>query len=119
MPTNTEKLTPAGQPSGLSVIAGSVSVGDTLICMIDEWNRGDKQAFDGTVTWKNQRGVDVCYLSGYRSRNDFVEWKDVVAKLDLRCKRVRVADGAFEGHFQVFASQNTADEPRPSPTRKL
>lgn len=106
MLTTTEKHTQAGQVSGLSVIAGSVSVGNTLICMIDEWNRGDKQAFDGHVTRKNERGVDVCYLSGYRSRNDFVEWKDVVAKLDMRCKRVSVADGAFEGHFRVFASQN-------------
>lgn len=106
MATKTKTPKQAGPVSGLSVIAGSVSVGDTLICMIDEWSRGDKQAFDGHVTWKNERGVDVCYLSGYRSRNDFVEWKDVVAKLDMRCKRVRVADGAFEGHFRVFASQN-------------
>jgi hypothetical protein len=110
MPPLTKNPTPAGQPSGLSAIAGSVSVGDTLICMIDEWGRGEKQAFDGHVTWKNGRGVDVCYLSGYRSRNDFVEWKDVVAKLDMRCKRVSVADGAFEGHFRVF-SQNNRDVP--------
>lgn len=114
MATKTKTPTQAGPASGLSVIAGSVSVGDTLICMIDEWNRGDKQAFDGHVTWKNERGVDVCYLSGYRSRNDFVEWQDVVAKLDMRCKRVSVADGAFEGHFRVFASQNKPDEERPA-----
>lgn len=85
-----------------AAIDSCVSKGDTLICMIDEWRLGAKQAFDGNVISKTEKGVELCYLSGYRSRNDFVEWKDVVAKLDLRCKRVKVADGAFVGHFRVF-----------------
>lgn len=82
----------------------NIKVGDTLICMIDEWGRGEKSAFDGHVTWMNSRGVDVSYLSGYRSRNDFVPWADIVAKLDMSQPRVLVADGAFEGHFAVFSA---------------
>lgn len=105
--TTNKPTTEDGPPRCAVATCSAIKTGDTVICMIDEWRRGEKQAFDGTVTWKNERGVDVCYLSGYRSRNDFVEWGDVVAKLDMRCKRVTVADGAFEGHFRVFAQPNT------------
>lgn len=91
--------TPSVEPS--LAAADHVHVGNTVICLIDEWRVG-------YVTRKNERGVDVCYLSGCRSRNDFVEWKDVVAKLDLRCKRVLVAGGTFDGHFRVFGAPPTS-----------
>ena len=54
---------------------------DVLICMIDEWGKGEKEAFDCRITSIRKDGVDVCYLSGYRSRNDFVPWADVVARV--------------------------------------
>ena len=77
-----------------------VMVGDTVICLIDEWRSGRKNSFDGTVLSKNEKGAEVVYLSGYRSRNDFVEWNDVVAKVDLQLPRVS-AHG-FVGQFRVF-----------------
>lgn len=80
----------------------SVVVGDTIICMVDEWRSGKKVAFDGTVLFKNERGVDIVYLSGFRSRNDFVEWVDIVAKLDLSYPKVELKEEGFSGHFQVF-----------------
>jgi len=77
----------------------NVRLGDTVICMIDEWGSGRKSDFDGTVMAIDDTGVDVIYLSGYRSRNDFVEWRDVLAKLDKRVKRVSVPGTSYEGHF--------------------
>jgi hypothetical protein len=76
---------------------------DVLICMIDEWGKGEKEAFDCHITSIRKAGVDVCYLSGYRSRNDFVPWADVVARVDMTRPIIRVADGAFRGHFEVLS----------------
>ena len=80
----------------------SVKVGDTVICMIDEWRKGSKECFDCSVLIKENKGVEVLYLSGYRSRNDFVEWDDVIAKVDMSQPLIHV--GAFEGHFLPFES---------------
>ena len=92
--TQTPSTTPTGAASALTV-----ELGDTVICMIDEWRSGTKSDFDGTVTAFNDKGVDVLYLSGYRSRNDFVPWADVLAKLDRRADRVQVPGTSYEGHF--------------------
>lgn len=75
---------------------------DVLICMIDEYRQGKKDAFDCHIISMKENGVDVCYLSGYRSRNDFVPWTDIVAKVDMEQPVILIADGAFRGHFTVF-----------------
>ena len=76
-----------------------VGLGDTVICLIDEWRSGEKTDFDCNVTSIADDGIDVIYLSGYRSRNDFVPWADVLAKLDKRAARVSVPGTSYEGHF--------------------
>lgn len=77
-----------------------IKEGDTIICMIDEFNNGNKSSFDCTVLSKLNNGFDVIYLSGYRSRNDFVSLNDVIAKVDLSQPVVSVK--GFSGHFKVF-----------------
>jgi len=79
-----------------------IMVGDTVICLIDEWRSGRKKSFDATVMSKTEKGVDVLYLSGFRSRNDFVEWVDIIAQVDLSLPRVSLGDHGFIGNFRVF-----------------
>jgi hypothetical protein len=96
-----ERTTPHGLSSAESAeLERFVMVGDTVICLIDEWRSGRKNSFDGTVLSKNEKGTEVAYLSGYRSRNDFVEWNDVVAKVDLSLPMV--STHGFVGQFRVF-----------------
>jgi hypothetical protein len=83
-------------------IASLLNIGDTVICLIDEWRKGSKSAFDGQITTKNEKGVDVLYLSSFRSRNDFVEWHDIVAKLDKSLPWIELDGYGFSGHFNVF-----------------
>ncbi len=77
----------------------NVKVGNTVIFLVDEWRNGEKSDFDGSVTSVTDTGVDVCYLSGFRSRNDFIPWSDVLAKLDKRRAWVKVPDTCYSGHF--------------------
>ena len=65
-------------------IEDEICVGNIVIFRVDEWGDGRKSEFDGHVISMNEKGVDVVYLSGYRSRNDFIEWEDIVAKVDKR-----------------------------------
>lgn len=83
----------------------TVKEDNVIICMIDEFRNGKKEAFDCHVLYTNEKGAEVVYLSGYKSRNDFVEWADMVAKVDKRKPRITVADGTFSGHFMEFNSQ--------------
>ena len=75
---------------------------DTVICKIDEWRDDNPSWFDGTVISKNKKGVDVLYLSGYRSRNDFVEWKDICAVVDMSLPWVSIPDVPYQGNFRIF-----------------
>lgn len=93
----------------------TVKPSDTLICLIDEWGRGEKRAFDGYVTRVTAKGADVCYLSGYRSRNDHVPWGDVVAKVDNRrawvdLREAVAPDVNYTGHFLVFSQPKAAKQ---------
>jgi hypothetical protein len=97
----------SGSPSQ-PCCASSINPKDVLICMIDEWNEGEKHAFDCYITGIRESGVDVCYLSGYRSRNDFVPWEDVVAKVDKSRPWVKLEIG-FSGHFEVFLHNAKGD----------
>lgn len=51
-----------------------IKKGDILICKIEEYGGRGKEYFDCNVIAKNKDGVDVVYLSGFHSRNDFVKW---------------------------------------------
>ena len=78
----------------------NVNLKNVVICNIDEWSDGRVDTFDCNITDIREDGIDVIYLSGYRSRNDFVKWEDVLAKVDKRCTWKKV--GAFSGHFKLL-----------------
>ncbi len=84
------------------IAKGNVKLDNICICMIDEYRSGEKEAFDGHVQRIQDDGIHVCYLSGYKSRNDFVLWEDVIAKVDKRKARVTLEDRSFSGQFEVF-----------------
>ena len=90
-----EKINTAGRES--------VKAGDTLIFKCDEFRNGDTREFDGQVQEVNDDGVDVIYLSGYRSRNDFIPWCYVLAKLDKRKPYIDLTNAPYKGHFVEFA----------------
>lgn len=72
---------------------------DKIIFRVDEWRDGTKTEFDGTVLSVNNLGVDVLYLSGYRSRNDFIPFEDIIAKLDLKKPIIHLKNAPFTGRF--------------------
>lgn len=76
--------------------------GDTIIFRVDEYRNGNVMEMDGNVLYQTPKGVEVLYLSGYRSRNDLIEWKDIIAKVDLSKPRVKLENAPFSGHFHVF-----------------
>ncbi len=80
----------------------TVTKEDTLICWVDPYREGRTQAYDGNPILLNDKGVTLLYLCGYKSFTDTVPWEDVIAKVDMSQSRITVADGTFEGHFQVF-----------------
>lgn len=82
----------------------NIKLKDTVICRIDEWRDGNLSWYDGTVISKTAKGVDVIYLSGYRSRNDFVEWKDICAVVDMSMPWTKLPDALdvpFSGNFRI------------------
>ena len=87
----------------------TIKVGNTLIFKCDEYRDGHICEFDGTVQMISEKGVEVIYLSGYKSRNDFIPWKDIVAKVDKRLPYVSLKDVAFSGHFLVFSGYDVQD----------
>lgn len=81
----------------------TIKVDDVLIVNVDEYRDGDIHQFDGHVQKIRDEGVDVIYLSGYRSRNDFIPWKDVIAKVDLKKPYISLGERApYSGNFTVF-----------------
>ncbi|MDH3354503.1 MAG: hypothetical protein OEL79_04730 [Chromatiales bacterium] len=83
--------------------ADNVKVGNTLIFKCDEFSDGRPQEFDGQVQMVKDDGVDVIYLSGYRSRNDFIPWADILAKLDKRKPYIKLDSAPYSGHFVEYA----------------
>lgn len=80
----------------------NIKVGNVLIFLVDEWNTGSSTEMDGHVQIIDDLGVHVIYLSGYRSRNDFIPWNDIIAKVDKRRKWVSLGEFAYKGNFLVF-----------------
>ena len=88
----------------------TIKVGNTLIFKCDEYRDGHICEFDGTVQMISEKGVDMIYLSGYKSRNDFIPWKDIVAKVDKRLPYVYLKDIAFSGHLLVFSGYEIQED---------
>lgn len=83
-------------------VADHVREGDDIIFRCDEYRSGQIQHFDGTVLNKSGKGVDVIYLSGHKSRNDFIEWKDIIAKVDKSKPYIELPGIGFCGRYVVF-----------------
>ena len=66
--------------------------GDQLAFMIKDVDTSREHAYYGTVTFVNvtAKKVDVCYLEGYKNRNDFIPFKDIVAKYDESGEDMRI-----------------------------
>ena len=82
----------------------NIKIGNTIIFKCDEYRTGRMQDFDGEIQSINDKGVDVIYLSGYKSRNDFIPWADICAKLDKRKPYINLSNASFCGHFLEFSA---------------
>ena len=85
--------------------AETINVGNRIIFLHDEYGDGNEYDFDGTVQLIDEMGVHVVYLSGYRSRNDFILWENILAKVDRRRKWVKLALSTCSGHFLEFGEE--------------
>ena len=83
----------------------NVLVGNVVIFLVDEFRNGNIEEFDGNVLGITAKGIDVIYLSGHRSRNDFIPWKDVLAKVDKRRSWVKLKNCVYSGNFLVFSEE--------------
>ncbi len=81
----------------------NIKVNDTIIFKCDEFRNNDVQEFDGHVQIADEKGVHVVYLSGYRSRNDFIPYSDILAKLDKRKPYIKLTNAPYSGHFIEYA----------------
>jgi ABC-type branched-subunit amino acid transport system substrate-binding protein len=84
--------------------ASSINIkkGNVIVFNCDEYRNGNTSEYDGHVVSVCDKGVDVIYLSGYKSRNDFIKWKDILAKLDRRKPWIKLTNAAYKGQFLQF-----------------
>ncbi len=80
----------------------NLKVGNTIIFRCDEYRNGNVCEYDGQVQFVNEESVDVIYLSGYKSQNDTIPFKDVLAKLDKRKPYISLTNAPYSGHFIQF-----------------
>lgn len=80
----------------------NIKEGDKIIFKVDEYRSKGWMEMDGDVLYTKDNGVEVLYLSGYKSRNDFIPWKDILAKVDLSLPWVKLKNTPFSGNFLVF-----------------
>ena len=80
----------------------SIKENDVIIFKVDEYRDGRMCEFDGNVLWVRHDGVEVIYLSGFRSRNDLIPWKNIIAKVDKSLPWIKLEDAPFSGNFLVF-----------------
>lgn len=78
---------------------------DVIIFRVDEWRQGTKSEFDGHILSVNKKGVEVLYLSGYRSRNDFIPFADIIAKVDMSKPVITLKNAPFTGHFIEYRTK--------------
>ena len=89
----------------------NINVDDVVIFRVDEYRNGNICEFDGHVQIVNKLGVYVLYLSGYRSRNDFIEYKDIIAKVDKSMPIITLKNAPFTGHFIEYEQESSAQQP--------
>lgn len=81
-----------------------LKIGDIIIFLCDEWRDGQKSDFDGNILSVSETGVDVVYLSGYRSRNDFIPFDDIVAKVDKSMPEIKLNRANYRGRFIEYSN---------------
>ena len=82
-----------------------VKLNNTIIFNADEYRNGNIEQFDGHVQSINEKGVDVLYLSRCKSRNGFITWENVIAKLDKRKPYISLKKAPYKGFFIEFNQQ--------------
>lgn len=57
---------------------------EQVVFRIDPYYQGNKEVFFGNVinVYPESKRVDVVYLEGYKSRNDFIPYDDMLAVYD-------------------------------------
>lgn len=80
--------------------AENIKIGNTIIFTYLEYD--EVEEYDGIVQAIDKNGVRVVYLNGYKSRNDFILWCDVLAKLDKRKPWVTLSNSVYNGQFLEF-----------------
>ncbi|WP_010322985.1 hypothetical protein [Marinobacterium stanieri] len=92
---------------------GQVAKGDTIIFLVDEYRNGKPTHFDGEILSVEDKGVDVIYLSGHHSRNDFIPWHDIIAKYDANQPYITLENAPYQGRFVVFDTESETEEVQP------
>lgn len=57
---------------------------EQVVFRVDPYYQGNKEVFFGNVVgvYPESERVDVVYLEGYKSRNDFIPYDDILAVYD-------------------------------------
>jgi len=84
----------------------NIKVNNVVLFNKDEYATGDVQEFHGQVLGLDNNGVHVAYLSGYQSRNDFVPWGAIFAKVDKRRTWIKLSNSEYNGNFLEFTVED-------------
>lgn len=100
------KVASISEASSHSASQHSIKVGDTVIFRCSPYGDGDIGEFDGSVQSLSDMGINVSYLQGYKSMNDTIPFRDVIAKVDLSQPHIELKNAPYSGNFVEFGVNN-------------
>lgn len=80
----------------------TIKPNNIVICRIKDNISKEDDYWDCNVIGTYENFVTVCYLEGYKSRTDNIQYKDIIAKVDQRRKWISLPNNIFKGQFLVF-----------------
>tara|TARA_R110002096_G_scaffold327284_6_gene521280 strand:+ start:81 stop:374 length:294 start_codon:yes stop_codon:yes gene_type:complete len=82
----------------------NIKADDAIIFRVSEFKDGSMTEFNGNVLDVGADGVEVVYLSGWRTRYANIPYSDVIAKVDKDQPRIKLDNAPYSGHFLQFDS---------------
>ena len=82
----------------------NIKANDAIIFRASEFKDGSISEFNGNVLDVGVDGVEVVYLSGWRTRYDAIPYGDVIAKVDKDQLRIKLDNAPYSGHFLQFTN---------------
>ena len=81
----------------------TIKENNIIIFSCDMYRDNDYTEYDGHVLYLTDKGAEVVFLEGYKSRNELVPWDKIIAKVDKSKPYISLMpEVAYSGHFVLF-----------------